>query len=312
MFDLFRSRDKAVRILLGGLLVLVAFSMLTYLVPNYNNGSTGSDTVVAEVGKDTITLAETQRLIQATVRGRQLPTEILPTYIPQMVEQMVTERAMAMEAERLGLQVTDAEMADAIRQMVPSLFPDGKFVGKEAYAGMLAQQNMTIDQFESDLRRQVAITRLRDIALEGIVVTQAEIEAAFRKKNEKIKVEFVRLTADKYKAESQPSEQEIEAFFKANTSRYTAPEKKNLTLLVADQAKMEAVAVPTDADLQRLYSQNQEAFRTPERVKARHILLKTQGKPAAEEAAIKAKGESLLKQIKGWRRFRQARQGKFG
>ena len=299
MFDLFRSRDKAVRILLGGLLVLVAFSMLTYLVPNYNTGSTGSDMVVAEVGKDTITLADTQRLIQATVRGRQLPTEILPTYIPQMVEQMVTERAMAMEAERLGLQVTDAEMADAIRQMVPSLFPDGKFVGKEAYAGMLAQQNMTIDQFESDLRRQVAITRLRDIALEGIVVTQAEIEAAFRKKNEKIKVEFVRLTADKYKAESQPTEQEIEAFYKANTSRYTAPEKRNLTLLVADQAKMEAAAVPTDADLQRMYSQNQEAFRTPERVKARHILLKTQGKPASEEAAIKAKGESLLKQIKG-------------
>ena len=48
-----------------------------------------------------------------------------------------------------------------------------------------------------------------------------------------------------------------------------------------------------------MYSQNQEAFRTPERVKARHILLKTQGKPAAEEAAIKAKAESLLKQIKG-------------
>ncbi len=299
MFDLFRSRDKAVRILLGGLLVLVAFSMLTYLVPNYNNGSTGSDTVVAEIGKDTITLAETQRLIQATVRGRQLPTEILPTYIPQMVEQMVTERAMAMEAERLGLQVTDAEMADAIRQMVPSLFPDGKFVGKEAYAAMLQQQNMTIDQFENDLRRQVAVTRLRDIALEGIVVTQAEIEAAYRKKNEKIKVEFVRLTADKYKAESQPTEQEIEAFYNSNTSRYTAAEKKNLTLLVADPAKMEAVAIPTDADLQRLYSQNQEAFRTPERVKARHILLKTQGKPPAEEAAIKAKGESLLKQIKG-------------
>ncbi len=112
--------------------------------------------MVAEIGKDTITLAEMQRLIQATMRGRQLPPEILPTYIPQMVEQMVTERAMAMEAERLGLQVTDAEVADAIRQMVPSLFPDGKFVGKEAYAAMLAQQNMTIDQFENDLRRQVA------------------------------------------------------------------------------------------------------------------------------------------------------------
>jgi peptidyl-prolyl cis-trans isomerase D len=298
MFDLFRSRDKAVRILLGALLVLVAFSMLTYLVPNYNNGSTSSDMVVAEIGKDSITLAETQRLIQATIRGRQLPVDILPTYIPQMVDQMVTERAMALEAERLGIQVSDADVADSIRQMVPSLFPDGKFVGRDAYAGMLAQQNMTIDQFESDLKRQVAITRLRDIAMEGTVVTQSEIEVAFRKKNEKIKVEFVRLTADKYKAESQPATQEMQDFYKGNTARYTSPEKKNLTVLIADQAKLEAAVTPADADLQRLYTQNQDAFRTPERVKARHILLMTQGKPAAEEAAIKAKGDSLLKQIK--------------
>jgi peptidyl-prolyl cis-trans isomerase D len=299
MFDLFRSRDKAVRILLGGLLLLVAFSMLTYLVPNYSNGSSsGSDTVIAEIGKDSITLAEAQRLIQATVRGRQLPTEILPTYIPQMLDQMVTERAMAMEAERLGLQVTDAEVAESIQQMVPSLFPDGKFVGRDAYASMLAQQNMTIEQFESDLKRQVMVTRLRDIAMEGTIVTQAEIEAAFRKKGEKIKVEFVRLTPDKYKSESEPTAQEMQDFYKANTARYTSPEKKNLTVLIADQAKIEATVNPTDADLQRLYSQNLEAFRTPERVKARHILLKTQGKPASEEPAIKAKGESLLKQIK--------------
>jgi peptidyl-prolyl cis-trans isomerase D len=300
MFDLFRSRDKAVRILLGGLLLLVAFSMLTYLVPNYNNGSSsGSDQVIAEIGKNTITLAETQRLIQATIRARQLPVDILPTYIPQMVDQMVTSRAMAMEAERLGLQVSDAEMAEAIRQMVPSLFPDGKFVGKEAYAAMLAQQNMTIEQFENDLKRDVMVTRLRDIAIEGTIVTQAEIEAAFRKKNEKIKIEYVRLTADKYKGESQPTTQELQDFYKANSARYMAPEKKNLTVLVADQTKLEAAANPTDADLQRMYSQNLEAFRTPERVKARHILLKTTGKPASEEAAIKAKGESLLKQIKG-------------
>ena len=298
MFDLFRSRDKMVRILLGALLGVVALSMLTYLVPNYSNGSSSSDIVVAEIGKDTITLPEMQRVIQATIRGRQLPTEILPTYIPQMVDQMVTERAMAMEAERLGYQVSDADVADSIRQMVPSLFPDGKFVGKETYAAMLAQQNMTIDQFEADLKRQVAISRFRDIAMEGTIVTPAEIEAAYRKKNDKIKVEWVRLTADKYKAESQPTAQEIQDFYKANTSRYTVPEKKNLTVLTADEARMAASLNITDADLQRLYDQNKEAFRTPERVKARHILLKTQGKPASEEAAIKAKGESLLKQIK--------------
>ena len=36
--------------------------------------------------------------------------------------------------------MTDAQIAEAIRQYVPSLFQDGKFVGKEAYAAMLASR----------------------------------------------------------------------------------------------------------------------------------------------------------------------------
>src|SRR4051812_34476654 len=116
MFDLFRSRDKAVRILLGALLVLVGFSMLTYLIPNYNpsGASAPNDQVVASIGKDNITLLEVQRLIQNTMRGRQLPPEILPNYIPTMVNSMITERALAFEAERLGYEVSDAQVRQAI------------------------------------------------------------------------------------------------------------------------------------------------------------------------------------------------------
>jgi peptidyl-prolyl cis-trans isomerase D len=299
MFDLFRSRDKAVRILLGGMLVLVALSMLTYLVPSYNTGSTANDMVIAEIGKEAITVQEVQQLVQNTVRSRQLPAEILPNYVPQMIDQMITDRALLYEAKRQGFEVSDADVADTIRQMAPALFQNGQFVGKEAYAAMLAQQNITIEQFESDLRRQVLIARLRDVAMEGTIVTPAEIEAQFRKKNEKMRIEWVKLNADKFKNELQPTQQEIQDYLKANAAMYQVPEKRNLTLLVADQAKLEASLTPTDADLQKMYTQNQESFRTPERVKARHILLKTQGKPASEEPAIKAKAESLFKQIKG-------------
>jgi peptidyl-prolyl cis-trans isomerase D len=300
MFDLFRSRQKTVRIFLGALLLLVALSMLTYLVPSYNTGSNTSDIIVAEIGKnDVITLPEVQRLIQNTVRGRQLPADVLPTYIPTMVDQLVTERALAYEAARLGFQVTDADLADTIRQTAPGLFQDGKFVGADAYAAMLAQQNVTIGEFESDVRRQILISRLRDVALEGTIVTPLEIEQAFRKKNEKIKIEYVKISNDKYRAEAQPSAEEVQNFYKANNARYQTPETKNLAILIADPAKMEQAATPADADLRLMYNQNQASFRTPERVKVRHILLKTEGKPASEEPKIKAKAEDLLKQIRG-------------
>jgi peptidyl-prolyl cis-trans isomerase D len=300
MFDLFRSREKTVRIFLGALLLLVALSMLTYLVPSYGTGSNTSDTIIAEIGKDdVITLPEVQRLIQNTVRGRQLPADVLPTYLPTLVDQLVTERALAYESTRLGFQVTDADLADTIRQSAPGLFQDGRFVGADAYAAMLAQQNLTIGEFESDLRRQILISRLRDVALEGTIVAPLEIEQAFRKKNEKIKIEYAKIPNDKYRAEVQPSAEEVQNFYKANNARYQSPETKNLAILIADPAKMEQAATPADADLRRLYSQNQDSFRTPERVKVRHILLKTDAKPASEEPKIKAKAEDLLKQIRG-------------
>ena len=199
MFDLFRSREKTVRILLGAMLLLVALSMLTYLVPQYDTGAGSSpDQVVAQVGKDTITVSDVQKMVQNTLRSQRLPADIIPNYIPQMVQDMITERALIYEAGRLGFQVTDQDVRDTIRQMAPSLFPDGNFVGKDAYAAMLAQNNLTIAEYEDSLRRQILISRLRNIAVEGTVVSPAEIEQEYKKKYEKIKAQWVLVKTDMY------------------------------------------------------------------------------------------------------------------
>src|SRR5215831_4287919 len=112
MLDLFRNRDKAMRIMLGGIVLIMGLSMLTYLIPNYNPGGSTTDVVVAEIGKETITLPDVQRQVQNTVRVRQLPPEILPNYVPQLIDGMITERAMVLEAERLGFEVNDADVAE--------------------------------------------------------------------------------------------------------------------------------------------------------------------------------------------------------
>src|SRR5580704_15419744 len=106
MFDLFNSQ-KAKKYLMGGILVLVSASMLLYLVPNYNTGSNSSDAVVAKVGSIEITEADARRSIQTQTRGQKIPAEIIPNYVPQMIETMVNDRAMEYEAHKLGLEVSD-------------------------------------------------------------------------------------------------------------------------------------------------------------------------------------------------------------
>jgi len=181
MFDLFRSRDKSVRILLTAILSLVTLSMIGYLIPGYGgSGSTANDNVVAEVGPSTITVREVQNAIQAATRSQEMPASMLAHYIPQMIQQMITEKAMVYEAGRMGIQVSEADTAKAIRDQNPNLFPNGQFVGKEAYAAMLAQRDVTIPQFEQSMADQLILNRFRSIALESTVVSQADIEHEFR------------------------------------------------------------------------------------------------------------------------------------
>jgi parvulin-like peptidyl-prolyl isomerase len=182
--------------------------------------------------------------------------------------------------------------------LIPNLFPDGQFVGKDTYAAVLAQQNLTIPEFQSELSRQLLVTRLRSIVAEGVVVTPDAVEQEFRRRNEKAKVEYVKLTPEKFRSEIQPTADELRKYFEGNRARYQIPEKRDLAILLIDQAKLEQSLSPSDADLRRAYEQQKDRYRTPERIKVRHILLKTTGKSPQEETAIKSKAEDLLKQIR--------------
>lgn len=290
------------RLLLGALLVVVALSMLTYLIPSYGGGAGAGDTVIAEIGKDVLHMQDVQKYLQAQLRGRQMPPDMIPHLVPQVIEGMITERALAYEAQRLGFQVSDADVAQTIRTLIPSLFQGGKFVGTEAYASMLAQQNVTIAEFEQDIKRQLMATRLRDIVLQGSVVTPAEIEQEYRRRNEKAVIQYVKLSAEKFRSQVEVTPAEIQQYFTARAAMYQRPEQRNLTILILDQDKLAQALNPTDAELEHIYNQGKEQFRTPERVKVRHLLLKTSG-DAQKDAAVKAKAEDLLKKIKGGANF---------
>ncbi len=299
MFDLFRSRDKAVRIMLGVILGVVALSMVTYLIPGgwMNGNSPAESNVVATVGDYTVTAPDAQRVISNMMRGRNLPPEILTVYAPQMINNLIAERAMAYEAKRLGFVATEAETAEAVRHALPQqLFKDGKLVSKELYAQVLGEQGLTIEQFESELAQQVIINRLRDLIAAGVVISPLEVEQEFRKRNEKAKVDYVMIPSAKYTAEAQASDAELKAYFDKHRADYQLPEKKSLAVLVLDPASVQNEIQPTDAQLENLYRMSGDKFHTQERVKVRHILLKSD---ATNDAQVKAKIEDLEKQLKG-------------
>jgi peptidyl-prolyl cis-trans isomerase D len=295
MFDLFRSRDKAVRITLSVLLGLVGLSMVTYLIPTTGTGtgSTADTTVVATIGRENLTSQEVSKQIQNMTRSRQLPAELLAIYVPQIVQQLINDRAMAYEANRLGIRVSSDETENAILDSLPpQVVKDGK-VDSATLGALLQQQGMTMADLKDQMSRELVINRLREIVSQGVVVSPREIADEFHRKNDKVRLDYALLTPAKYQAEAEPTDAEVKAYYDTHKTSFLTPEKRSLAIILLDPNKITA-PLPSDVELKRDYAAKQDTFRTPERVQARHILIKSD---TTNDTAMKAKAEGLLKQI---------------
>lgn len=298
MFDLFRSSDKIKKYVLGGLLTLVALSMVTYLIPNYSLGTTPTDNpVLAEIGGKKITALEAQQLFQKTTQGR-IPPDLVEVYLPQFVEQLVSERAALYEANRLGITATDDEALGNIVANFPQFFPNGSLANKEQFETALAQQGLTLQDVVDEARDQVILHKMQAAVLGSVVVTPKDIEDEFRRKYEKLKIQYIAFPAAKFRDQAKPSDEEVHAFYDKNKAGFAQPSKMAYQVVVLDQDKVAAGINVTDEQLRAAYSSALDNFRMPERVHARHILLKTDGKSDAEKKALKAKAEDLIKQLK--------------
>jgi len=304
MFDLFRRRDKAVRILLGVLLGMVALSMLVYLIPGA--GTTvgdSTDQVVAEIGKEAVTVPEIELQLRNVLQNRQLPREMMDSYVPQLVDQAITDRAVAYEAQQLGFQVSDKQLAKTIRSLQFGTLPP------DQYRQYIEQQlGMSVPDFENNIRLKTYQDAIQMVALEGIVVSPAEVEAEYRKRNDKIKIEYISVDPTKLAADVKPTPEELKSFFDKSKAMFNVPETKDLQLIVADQAKVAESIQVSDAQVASYYNSHKDQYRTAERVQARHILLSTTNKAKDEIPKIQAKAEDLLKQIRSGADFAQLAQ----
>jgi peptidyl-prolyl cis-trans isomerase D len=301
MFNLFRSRSKAVKYLIGAIMMLVALSMVITLVPGFMGASysSGDPTIVAEIGDEVITIREVSASLQQQLQNNQIPREMAANYVPMIVNQMVSEYALAYEAERMGFEVSDADVAQAVQSMIPALFQGGQFVGEEAYAQYLSQMNLTIPQFEGNVRKRMLLLKVANLALEGEIVTDEQIEEEFRNANEKVQIEFVTFASADYRSQVKVTAAEMKAHYDANLANYRIGEKRDARILVVDQDEVASKIEMPDEELRKLYQAETDRFRTPERVMVRHILLKTTDKSDEQKQEARTKIDDLLAQLKG-------------
>ena len=99
----------------------------------------------------------------------------------QALQELIVERLLVQEATRVGLKVSDEELQAVIMNM-PSFARDGKF-DKKVYDRILDQINMKPAAFEASQRDFLLRQKLEQLVKDGVVVTDAELAAAYQQKN---------------------------------------------------------------------------------------------------------------------------------
>jgi peptidyl-prolyl cis-trans isomerase D len=288
-------------------LLLVCLAFVIFYIPDFLRG-TGADAAsgdtVAKIEGQEITAGEFRRIYQAQLQayrsayGGQMSDQLLRQLgvEQQILQQMVDERAALAEADRLKIRVSDEEVRQRILS-IPAFQQNGQFIGEQAYSQLLRAQRppVTSAEFEDNVRRTLTVERLRATLTDWISVADKEVEQEYRRRNDKVKLALVSVTADKLRPQVKVSDEEVSAYFDAHKNDFKIGEKRKIRYLLVDTDALRAKTVVPPADVERAYNNSIEQYSTPEQIRASHILLKTEGK---DDATVKARAEELLKQAR--------------
>lgn len=314
MIRFLQSGNKAAKYILAGFLLVLTASMVTYLIPGFMSDSTVTQSgVVASVGGEDIKSQDVMRVVQTQMQARKYPPALAPFLTQQALQTLMQRAEVRYEAQRIGLRVSDEEMRDEMKsgQYKEVFFPGGAWIGQDKYEKLLQDNGTSVGEFEKGLREDLLGRKLFTTVAASATVTPAEVEQAYKEKNTKVKFRYAVINLEDIQKQIKPTDAELKAYYEANKARYqnSVPEKRQIRYFVLNDKDAENKVTVDAGEMQRYYSANQDQYRLPERVKVRHILIKTpavgpDGKvdqKAVDQA--RAKAEDILKQLKSGGNF---------
>ncbi|HEV2522543.1 MAG TPA: peptidyl-prolyl cis-trans isomerase [Candidatus Acidoferrales bacterium] len=294
------QRKRGVKIFLGAVLVAISAAMVLTLAPiGGMGGTTASPDAVATVGGQNITVFDVRQEFDQRTRGQQVPPVLQGIYMQQILNDMIFKNVLRLEAQRLGMEVTDDDVTQRIRQILPSAFAGGTWVGSERYAQEVqVRTGMSVPQFEDTLRTGMLEERFQRLVTDGITVSPQELQERYRWENEKVQLSYVQVKPGDLENSINPSEAELTAYFTKNQSKYQVPERRSAKYALLDLAKLKQQTKISDAEIQTYYQAHLNDYKVENRVHVEHILFKTLGKTDAEVALIKQSAQKIDEQAK--------------
>lgn len=286
---------------LSWILWVVILIFIAFVFVDFGGGlsrGTGARASAATVGSDKISYAEFERQyrqLEGQYRqafGENFTPEIAKQLrLPlQALDRLVDQRLLLNEATERGLEASDAEVREAIFEIPGMKDSGGGFVGEETYKRFVRANGYTVRDFEESMRRQIVLTKLNAIFSSSLVVSDADVERAYRAQAERAAVRYLVLPSSGFQAQATLSPAEVASYFERHGDDFRLPPQRVVNYLLVDTVRTRAKMTIEKADLEGYYNSHLDEFKQEEQVHARHILLKVDDTRTDEAARSALEG----------------------
>ena len=260
-------RDKAHGWIAWVIVILISIPFALWGIQEYLG--VGGDPVVVEVDGVEITQNEIDASMQryrSALRER-LGAAYNPDMFPdrlvreQVLRSMIRDVVLAQTATGLGLRAGD-EMVRAQILDVPAFQRAGSF-DPAAYKSAISMQGYTPAAFEARLRDDLATSILESGIRSGAVVTDVEVDDFVRLRDQKRDIAYVTVEAAGFLGDSDPADEEIQAFYDQNSSRFMQPERVRIAYIELNRDQLADAVVVDEEALQAYYDRHQAEYGAP-------------------------------------------------
>lgn len=281
-----KSREVAVWVLMGFLILgLGGFGVTSF---------GGRITSIAQVGDVEVTTDEYARAVQTQVSsysqqlGMQISAqELLAVGLGQdVVRSLIARAALTHEAGRIGVSVGDAVVASEVVKMPAFQGVSGSF-DRATYKFQLDRLNQSEAEFETSIRRDIAVDLMQNLISGGITAPQDMTERLYVWTNERRGFSMLVLgEADLLIPVATPGDEELKTFYDAHPEMFVKPEARRITYAALLPQEIAADQPVDEALVKALYDDRIEDYVLPERRIVERLVYPDQASADAAKAKL--------------------------
>ena len=282
------------------IIALIVLSFVFAGVSSYVSSSGSS--AAAEVNGEPISQQDVERAYQAQrarleaqfgegISALFSDENYLRDFRMNVLDRLIADTLIEQKAKELGMRVSDKQIRDAITAM-PEFQTEGSF-DNERYLMLLRQNGFQPSDFRDYMRQQMTREQLSRAVQASDFSLPEEVSLAHRLQGQTRNADYLIVDSAPFAASVELSDEEVQAFYDENISRFDTLEKVNLAYVTLAVEDLKADVSVSEEEIEQEYQDNIALYKTTEERRVSHILIEF----GDDKDAAKEKAESLLAEV---------------